>query len=106
MMRGKDNCLGKELGEWELVEELTEFIAYCCAEGRNKEATVAGKLMAVNFYHEQWGGLTLPLQHFRIQAVKKRIRRAHAEAGNQARVKGPLKWEMIRVMEKSIVAWG
>ena len=53
-MRGKGNWLGKELDEWELVEELTEFMAYCCAGRKNKEATVAGKLMAVNFYHEQW----------------------------------------------------
>ena len=87
MMRGKGNWLGNELGEWGLVEELTEFMAYCCAEGKNKEATVAGKLMAVNVYHEQWGGLSLPLQPVRNQAVKKGNRRAHAEPGNQARGK-------------------
>ena len=87
MMRGKGNWLGKEQGEWELVEELTEFMAYCCAERKNKEATVAGKLLAVNVYHEQWGVLSLPLQPVRIQAVKKGNRRAHAEAGNQARGK-------------------
>ena len=78
IMRGKGKWLGKELGEWELVKELTEFMAYCGAARKNKEATVARKLMGVNFYHEQWGGLSLP-QHFRIQAVKKlsgrRIRR-------------------------------
>ena len=96
----------KELGEWELVEELTGFMAYCCAERKNMEATVAGKLMAVNLYHEQWRGLSLPLQHFRIQAVKKGVRRAYAEAGNQARVRRPLTWEMTRVMEESIGAWG
>ena len=56
MMRGNGNWLGKGLGEWELVEERTEFMADCCAERKNKEATVAGKLMAVNVYHEQWGG--------------------------------------------------
>ena len=99
---GKGNWLGKELGEWELVEELTKFIAYCCWESNIKEATVARKLMAVNVYHEQLRGLSLPLQHFRIQAVKKGIRRAEAEAGNQARVKRLLTWEMIRVMEESI----
>ena len=87
MMRGKGNWLEKELGEWELMEELTEFMAYCCVEKKSKEATVAGKLIAVNVYHEQWGGLPLPLQHFGIQAVNKRDRRVHAEAGNQARGK-------------------
>ena len=35
------------MNEWELVEDLTEFMAYCCAENKNKESTVAGKLVAV-----------------------------------------------------------
>ena len=39
--------------EWELEDELKELMAYCCAERRNKEATVAGKLIASNFNHEQ-----------------------------------------------------
>ena len=88
------------------MEELTEFMAHCCAERKNKEATVAGTWMAVNFNHEQWGGLSLPLQHFRIQAVKKGIRRAHAEAENHARVRRPLTWEIISVVEESIGEWG
>ena len=98
-MRGKGNWLGKQLGKWELVEELTEFMAYCGEEMKNKEATVAGKLMSVNFYHEQFGGLSLPRQHFRSQAVNKGIRWAYTEAGNRARVRRPLTWEMIRVMK-------
>ena len=103
-MRGKGNSLEREFDEWKLVEELKVFRAHCCAKWKSKEATVAGKLMAV--FHEQWVGLSLPLQHFSVQAVKKGIRRAHAEAGNQARVRRPLTWEMIRVMEESIGAWG
>ena len=92
------NWLGKDMGEWEL--------AYCSEGRKNKEATVAGKLMVVNFYHEQWEGLSLPLQHFRIKAVEKEIKRAHAGARNLARVKKSLTWEMIRVMEESIGEWG
>ena len=65
-MRGKGNRLGKKLDKWELVDELTEFMAYCCAERKNMEATVAWNLMAVNVYQEHWGGLSLPLHHFRI----------------------------------------
>ena len=99
---GEGNWSGKELGEWELVEELTEFMAYCCPERKNKEATVAGKLMVVTFYHEQWGGAVSAAAALQIQAVKKGIRRAHAKAGNQARVRRPLTWEMIRVMEEIV----
>ena len=50
------------MDDWELADELAEIVAYWCAERKNKEATTAGKLMAVNIYHEQWGGggLSLP----------------------------------------------
>ena len=64
------------MGEWELVDDLTEFRAYCCAEGNNKEATVTGTLMAVNLYHEQWVGLSLQLWHFRIKEVRRGFKRA------------------------------
>ena len=56
----------------------------------------------MNLYHEQWVGLPLPLQHFRIKAVRNGIKRAHVEAGNQTRVRRPLTWEMITVMEECI----
>ena len=72
-MREKGIWLEGEMNEWELVEELTEFMAYCCAERKNKESTVEGKLAAVNVYYKQVVGLSLPLQHFRIKAVKKGI---------------------------------
>ena len=94
------------MDEWELVDELTEFMAYCCAERKNKEATAAGKLMAVKFYHGLWVGLSLPLQHLRINSVRKGIKRAHVEALNQMRVRRPLTWDMIRVLEESIGEWG
>ena len=78
---------------WEIVEGLTEFMAYCCAERKNKESIV---------YHEQWVGLSSLLQHFRIKAVEKKIKRAHVEAGNQTRARRPLTWEIIKVMDESI----
>ena len=104
---GKGNWLRGDMSEVELVKELliAEFTAYCCTERKNKEATVVGKMVALNVYHEQWVRLSLPLQHFRIQAVRMGIKRAHVEAGNQARVRRPLTWEMIRVMEECIGEW-
>ena len=94
-----------EMNEWGLVD-LAELMTYYCAERKNKEVPVAGKLVAVNVYHEQWVGLPLPLQHFRIKAVRKGIKRAHVEALNQMRVRRPLTWDMIRVLEESIGEWG
>ena len=39
--------------ELEVVDELAEYMAYCCAVRGNRESTVAGKLVAVDFFHEQ-----------------------------------------------------
>ena len=36
------------MNEWELVEELTEFMAYCGVEKKKKEATVAEKLAGLS----------------------------------------------------------
>ena len=58
-MRGKGNGLGNGIGEWGLADEQTEFLAYRCAKRKNEEATVAGKLMTVNFNHEFRGGVSL-----------------------------------------------
>ena len=73
---GKGNWLRGDMSEVELVKELliAEFTAYCCTERKNKEATVVGKMVALNVYHEQWVRLSLPLQHFRIQAVRMGIK--------------------------------
>ena len=83
--RKKSCWLDARMSEAELVEELVEFMAYCCAVRGNKETTVAGKMVAVNFSHEQWVGLSLPLNHFRIKAVREGIKRAHVDGGTQQR---------------------
>ena len=44
VLRRKGNWLGRDMSEGELVEELADLMAYCFAERKNKEATVAGKL--------------------------------------------------------------
>ena len=62
--------------------------------------------MAVNFFHEQWMGKTLPLNHFRIKAVKEGIKRAHVEGGTQQRMRRPLSWEMLKEMEEAAKEWG
>ena len=32
-MQGKWELAGREMNEWDLVGELTEYVAYCCVEG-------------------------------------------------------------------------
>ena len=61
--------------------------------------------MAVNFFHEQWMGKTLPLNHFRIKAIKEGIKRAHVEGGTQQRMRRPLSREMLKEMEEAAKEW-
>ena len=63
------------MGGMKLVAELAEFMGYCCAEKGNK-MTIAGKLVAIIFYHEQFVGLSLPLGNPLIKSVKPGIKRA------------------------------
>ena len=60
--------------ELDVVDELAE----CAAQG-NRETTIAGQLIAVNVLYEQWVRTLLPLDHFRIKAVKEGIKKAHVK---------------------------
>ena len=79
---------------------------YCYAVRGNRESTLAGKLVAVNFFHEQWMGKSLPLNHFRIKTDREGIKRAHVEGGTQLRMRRPLSWEMLKEMEEATKEWG
>ena len=71
-----------------------------------KEATVAGKLVALNFYNERWVGLSLPTSHVRVRAVRQGIKRAHVESGSGQRLRRPLTWRMLAAMEGCSQEWG
>ena len=71
------------MGKTKLVAGLVEFMGFCCAEKGNKETTIAGKLVAINFYHEQFVGLSMLLGNPLIKSVKQGIKRAHVEEGAQ-----------------------
>ena len=60
--RGRSCWLEATASELEVVDELAEYMAYCCAVRGNRESKVAGKLVVVNFFHEQWMGKSLPLK--------------------------------------------
>ena len=55
-LRGRSCWLEATAPELEVVDELAEYMAYCCAVRGNRESTVAWKLVAVNFFLEQWMG--------------------------------------------------
>ena len=103
---GKECWLNKGVGKMELVVELAEFIGYCCAEKGNKKTTIAGKLVAINFYHEQFVGLSMPLGIPLIESVKQGTKRAHVEKGTQQRVRRPLTWGILTRMPESVPYWG
>lgn len=50
----------------------------------------SGQVLTGNFFHEQWMGRSLPLNHFWVKAVKKGINRANEEGKNQQRARMPL----------------
>ena len=51
-------------------------------------------------------GRSLPLNHYRIKAVKEGIQRAHVEGGTQQRVRRALSWEVFKGMEGVAKEWG
>jgi len=51
-------------------------------------------------------GRSLPLNHYRIKAVKEGIQRAHVEGGTQQRVRRALSWEVFKGMEGAAKEWG
>ena len=67
---------------------------------------MVGISMVVTYTTSSGGGLSLPWKKFGINDVDKIVKRAPAEAENHARVKRPLTWEIMRVMEESIGDWG
>ena len=58
-------------------------MGYCCAGKGNKESTVVGRLMAINFYHEQCLGLSLPISNPLHRSVRQGIKRAHVKIGSR-----------------------
>ena len=74
------------MGEMDLVGELVEFIGYCCAGKENKELTIVGKLVVINFYLEQFLGLSVPMRHPLIRCVRQGTKRAHVGMGSQQKV--------------------
>ena len=88
------------------MDDLAEYMTYCCAARGNGETMIAGNLVAGNFFHEQWVRRSLALDYLRIKAVKGGIKRAHVEGGTKQRVKKPLSWEMLKRMEEAAKEWG
>ena len=72
------------MGEEELAAESTEFMGYCCAKQENEGLTIAGKLVAVQFYHEQFVGQSLPIGNSLIRFLNPGIKKAHEEKGTDA----------------------
>lgn len=57
------------------------------------------KSQAVSMYHKQWTGLSLSLGHVKVKTVRKGIKKANVEVGNQPKLRGLLTREMIKELE-------
>ena len=84
------------------MAELAELVGNCCAEKGNKETKIAGKLVTIMFCHEQFVGLSLPLDNPLIKSVKPGIERAHVEKSTQQRVRRSLTWGILRRTQESV----
>jgi len=51
--RKKSGWLEETDSELEVVDESAGYMAYRCAARGNREKTIAGNLVTVNFFHEQ-----------------------------------------------------
>ena len=60
----------KRWGETERAAEFAEVMGCCCPEKKNTVRTTAGKLMAINVYHEQSIGLSMHLGDPLMRSVK------------------------------------
>ena len=80
--RVRSSWLEATKSELEVVEELMECQAYCCAGKGNQETMIAGKLVATNSFREQWLGMLLFVNPFRLKA--------DAEGCSQKCVRRPL----------------
>ena len=85
--------------------ELCRFVGKCCAKKGNKEE-IAGKLVVIKFYNEQFVGLSMPLGNTLIRSVKQRIKGAHVEKGTHQRVRRRLTWAILTIMQESVPSWG
>ena len=72
----------------------------------SKESTIVGTLVAINFYHEQFLGLSVRVSNPLIRYVGQGIKRAHVGMGSQQKVRRPLTWRMLTEMHESVQACG
>ena len=66
------------MGEMELVGGLVEIMGCCCGGKINKgSTTTVRKVVAINFYHEQFVGLPVPMSDPLMIYVMQGVSREH-----------------------------
>ena len=92
-------------GEQAVAEEIAQFMAFCYFARQNKMATVAGKLVAVQYFHRRVG-VELPLKHFFVRQVRTGLARESTLHGRPSRVRRPISWEMLKHGIGTVSEWG
>ena len=84
--RVKSLWLEAAKSEWELVNELAEYIVFCVRDTRKPGDSTNGQVGSGQISYEQSVGRLLPLKYFRIKAVKGGMKKTYAKGGTQQRV--------------------
>ena len=63
-------------------------------------------MVAINFYYEQFLGLSVPMSNPLMRYVRQGIKRAHVGVDRQQKVRRPFTWGMLTEMQESVQAWG
>ncbi|CAB1109183.1 unnamed protein product [Ectocarpus sp. CCAP 1310/34] len=100
----KSVYLDEARGEEVLASELAKYMAYLFFCRGNKMSTIAGKLVAVKYYHKRIG-VDLPMKHHFFRAVKAGLAR-ESTLHTESRMRRPISWTILRSGIRTAAAWG
>lgn len=90
----------------DMSSQLVEYIAYTFAVSGLQQATIAGHLSAVKFFHRLSGAAELDTQHPLVRCALRGAARGHADVGTQQRLRRPVSWGILKKGCAFIPQWG
>lgn len=92
-------------GTQAVADEIAKFMAYLFFARKNKMSTVAGKLVAIQYFHRK-AGIELPMKDSYLRQVKSGLARESAIHGGMPRIRRPVSWVMIKHGIGLAAEWG
>ena len=75
--------------------EIAKFMAYLFFARKNKMSTVAGKLVAVQYFHRR-AGIELPMKNPYLLQVKSGLARESSIHGEATKTRRPVSWVLLK----------